>query len=242
VLALSFTPVLAERFVRAKKRASAKDNLESGGDRELFADEHEEEAEQGRILGAIIRRYEWVLGHALDNRWLVLILVGVVLVGSYLLYRSLGSEFLPEFDESAFVLDYWALPGASLDETNRILQHVEDLIVKTPEVESYSRRTGLEMGLFVTEPNRGDYAVKLKPGHKRETSKVIEDLRKQIESSQPALEIEFVGIVPDVIGDLEGNPEPIEIKLFSEDEGALRQKANEVEAAIKKIQGVVDTK
>ena len=173
---------------------------------------------------------------------MVLLIIAGVLLGSYLLYRTLGSEFLPEFDESAFVLDYWAPPGSSLTETDRMLQQVEELLIKTPEVESYSRRTGLEMGLFVTEPNRGDFAVKLKPGHKRDTDEVIADLRKQIEESEPALEIEFVGIVADVIGDLQGNPEPIEIKLFSEDDAALQAKADEVEAAIKKVSGVVDTK
>jgi multidrug efflux pump subunit AcrB len=100
----------------------------------------------------------------------------------------------------------------------------------------------LELGLFVTEPNRGDYAVKLKSGHKRATEEVISDLRDQIAEAEPALEIEFVGIVPDVIGDLQGAPEPIEIKLFSEDAAALKSKADEVETAIKKISGVVDTK
>ena len=104
---------------------------------------------------------------------------------------------IAEFDESAFVLDYWAPPGASLEETDHMLHHVEELLMKTPEIESYSRRTGLEMGLFVTEPNRGDYAVKLKPGHKRDTDEVISELRKKIEKSEPALEIEFVGILPD---------------------------------------------
>ena len=222
VLALGFTPVLAERFVRAKRRTQSEESPDPQPDRELLADEHEEEAEQGPILRAIIRRYEWVLGYALDNRWLVLLIIAGVLLGSYLLYRALGSEFLPEFDESAFVLDYWAPPGSSLTETDRMLQQVEELLIKTPEVESYSRRTGLEMGLFVTEPNRGDFAVKLKPGHKRDTDEVIADLRKQIEESEPALEIEFVGIVADVIGDLQGNPEPIEIKLFSEDDAALQ--------------------
>lgn len=242
VLALSFTPVLAERFVKAKRRKGWNEDHDQRRDHEALSNEREETEEQGRILGAIIGRYEWVLGHALDSRWLVLLVVGAVLAGSYLLYRNLGSEFLPEFDESAFILDYWAPAGASLSETDRLLKQVEDLLVKTPEVESYSRRTGLEMGLFVTEPNRGDFAVKLKPGHVRPTAEVINELRKDIASSEPTLEIEFVGIVPDVIGDLQGNPEPIEIKLFSEDETALRQKADEVEAAIKKVQGVVDTK
>jgi len=242
LLALSFTPVLAERFVRAKRR-SAKDGAATGRrDRELIADEREETEEQGPILGAIVRRYEWVLGHALDNRWLVLMVVVVVLTGSYLLYHSLGSEFLPEFDESAFVLDYWAPPGASLAETDRILRHVEELLQTTPEIEGYSRRTGLELGLFVTEPNRGDFAVKLKPGHSRDTQEVIAELRKKIEESEPALEIEFVGILPDLIGDLSSSPEPVEIKLFSEDAAALHQKAEEIEQTIKKLEYVVDTK
>jgi CzcA family heavy metal efflux pump len=226
VLALAFTPVLAERFVKARPEDS------------LGPDEEET---HGRVLGAIIRRYESILSFALDRKWIVGLIIVVVLAGSYLLYRTLGSEFLPEFDESAFVLDYIAPAGSSLAETNRMLGGVEELLLKTPEVESYSRRTGLEMGLFVTEPNTGDIAVKLKPGHKRSTKEVISELRDEIKESQPALDIEFVGIVPDVIGDLQGNPEPIEVKLFSEDANALHEKAEEVEAAIQKVNGVVDT-
>jgi CzcA family heavy metal efflux pump len=226
VLALAFTPVLAERFVKARPEDS------------LGPDEEET---HGRVLGAIIRRYESILSVALDKKWIVGLTILVVLAGSFMLYRTLGSEFLPEFDESAFVLDYIAPAGSSLAETNRMLGGVEELLLKTREVESYSRRTGLEMGLFVTEPNTGDFAVKLKPDHKRSTEDVISELRDEIKESQPALDIEFVGIVPDVIGDLQGNPEPIEVKLFSEDAAALQEKADEVETAIKKVPGVVDT-
>lgn len=220
VLALAFTPVLAQRFVRAKP--------------------HDDET-HGRFLGIVIQRYESILGFTLDRRWIVGATIILVLAGSFLLYRTLGSEFLPEFDESAFVLDYIAPAGSSLEETDRMLKHVEEMLMEMPEFESYSRRTGLEMGLFVTEPNTGDFAVKLKPDHKRRTEEVIAELRDQIAESEPALEVEFVGIVPDVIGDLEGNPEPIEVKLFSEDAKALQAKADEVETAIKKVPGVVDT-
>src|SRR5206468_3403914 len=115
--------------------------------------------------------------------------------------------FLPEFDEGAFVLDYKTPPGSSLAESDRILRGVEELLRKTPEVESYSRRTGLEMGFFITEPNRGDYMVKLKANRTRTVEKVTDDLRGQIESSQPALEIEFMGILTDLIGDLTVSPE-----------------------------------
>jgi len=100
----------------------------------------------------------------------------------------------------------------------------------------------LEFGLFMTEPNRGDFAVKLKPGPERATDEVIAGLRQKVAESEPALTVEFVGILSDVIGDLTSSPEPIEIKLFSEDTAALQAKADEVEAAIKKVQGVVDTK
>jgi hydrophobe/amphiphile efflux-1 (HAE1) family protein len=245
VLALSFTPVLAERFVKAKRKDG--ENEEEGhllpGSRvdEMRAGDTEEEEEQGRILKAIISRYEWVLGHALDNRWLVVLLMALVLAGAYFLYRGLGSEFLPAFDESAFVLDYKAPPGSSLEETDRMLQHVEEILKGTPEVESYSRRTGLQLGLAITEPNTGDFLVKLKPSHARATDDVMDDVRKDIESSEPALQVEFAHILADLIGDLTSSPEPIEVKLFSEDASALDAKADEVEASIKKVPGIVDT-
>src|SRR5882672_5119657 len=241
VLALFFTPILAERFVKARMKKTST-TPEEHAETDQTNGELEEDRDEGRLLVAIRRRYEWVLRRALDNRWAVMLVVAGVILGSFFLYRFLGSEFIPEFDESAFILDYLAPPGASLQETDRILQHVEQLIRDTPEVESYSRRTGLELGLFITEPNKGDVAVKLKPGHARLTAEVISDLRKEIEKSEPSLEIEFVGILPDMIGDLTSSPEPIELKLFSEDANALHQKAEEVETTIKKLKYVVDTK
>jgi multidrug efflux pump subunit AcrB len=249
VLALTFTPVLAERFVRVKrKKGEAVEETDSavltpGDDGWVLEEsvEEEEEEKSGAILGAIIRKYEWVLGHALNNRWLVVALAGVVLLFSYLLYSRLGSEFLPAFDEGAFVLDYTAPPGTSLAETDRMLLHIEEMLKETPEVESYSRRTGLQLGLAITEPNTGDFLVKLKNSRSRSTEEVIDDLREQVESSEPALEIEFVGILADLIGDLTSSPSPIEIRLFSEDAKALEQNATAVEESIKKVSGVVDT-
>jgi CzcA family heavy metal efflux pump len=227
VLALFFTPVLAERFVKVKRK-------EAG-----VSDEEREQG--GAFLRAIIRRYEWVLGYALDSRWVVLFIMAGVLVGSYLVYRGLGSEFLPAFDEGAFVLDYISPAGSSLEETDRMLRHVEQMLKETPEVENYSRRTGLQLGLSITEPNTGDFLVKLKADRARTTEDVESDLRGEIEKSEPALQVEFVGILSDLIGDLVSSPEPIEIKIFSEDTKALDAKAEEVEATIQKVEGVVDT-
>jgi multidrug efflux pump subunit AcrB len=158
-----------------------------------------------------------------------------------LLYRNLGSDFLPAFDEGAFILDYTAPPGTSLAETDRMLQNIEQMMKEDPDIESYSRRTGLQLGLFITEPNTGDFLAKLKPGHTRTTEEVTADLRGKIESSLPALQIEFVGILSDLIGDLTSSPAPIEIRLFSEDTAALDNAATQVEESIKKVSGVVDT-
>src|SRR5260370_4884029 len=138
VRALSFTPVLAERFVKAKRRPGWKENPDQRRDHEAMADERVEQELHGRILGGIIRRYDWVLGLALDNRWAVLIVVALVLAGSFLLYRSLGSEFLPEFDENASFLAFWAPPGAPLTETNRILLPVQNLLRLPPDAAQIS--------------------------------------------------------------------------------------------------------
>ncbi len=223
VLALTFTPVLAERFVKVKKK--------------------ENQEELGSVLRFFLRPYEWLLHHALRNRWTVIAVCGLVLFGSYIIYTQLGTEFLPAFDEGAFILDYVAPPGSSLAETDRILNHVEQILKETPEVESFSRRTGAQLGLSgVTEPNTGDFAVKMRPKRSRETAEVIDSIRGEIESTEPALETEFMGILADMIGDLASAPQPIEIKIFSDDKKALEAKAAEVEEAIKKIDGVVDTK
>jgi CzcA family heavy metal efflux pump len=219
-LALTFTPVLAERFIKVRSR------------------DHETD-EEGPLLTRLINGYEWLLAHALARRGMVLIVISVVAVLTFAIYKGLGSEFLPEFEEHGFILDYVAPPGASLDETDRMLRHVEAMLKETPEVDGYSRRTGLQLGMAgVTEPNTGDFAVKLKDS--ASTEDVTKELRHKIETTEPALRVEFLGILSDLIGDLVSSPEPIEIRIFSEDAAALRRAAEEIAGAIGKVDGVVD--
>ncbi len=226
VLALSFTPVLAQYLVRVRR-----EDLEHAPG---------EEEHQGLVLGFLVRQYERLLDLALARRVAVLIVIAVVIAAAYGIYNLLGSEFLPSFDEGAFVLDYTAPPGASLQETDRMLRHVEAMLKATPEVESYSRRTGLQLGLAITEPNTGDFLVKLKDKRSRSTDDVTAALRHQIESTEPALRVEFAGILSDLIGDLTSSPAPVELRLFSEDATLLHAKAKEVAHAIGKVKGVVD--
>src|SRR5206468_12228591 len=121
-------------------------------------------------------------------------------------------------------------------ETNRVLSHVEAILRATPEVESTSRRTGLELGLAaVTEPNTGDIAVKLKEDRKRGVDEVISDVRAKVVASEPVLDVEFIQVLQDMIGDLTGAPEPVVVKLFSPDPELLSTWAPQVAAALEKV-------
>ena len=228
-LALTFTPVLAEQFVHVKKRDRGVSD----------ANDHESEDEHGPFLTRLVNAYEWLLEHALARRPMVLVVIAVLAVLTFFIYKGLGSEFLPEFEEHGFILDYNGPPGASLDEMDRMLGHVERMLKENPGVDSYSRRTGAQLGLAgITESNRGDFAIKLKDS--AATDDVVSDLRHKIESSEPALRVEFPGILSDLIGDLVSAPQPIEIRVFSEDAAALRRTAEQIAASITKVDGVVD--
>jgi CzcA family heavy metal efflux pump len=169
-------------------------------------------------------------------------IIGIlVLVGSLvLIIPRLATGFLPDMDEGAIVLDYTSPPGTSLEETDRMLRQAEKLIVKVPEVASYSRRTGTQMGFFITEPNSGDYLIRLKTDRDRSTEDVIADIRERIESTQPALTIDFGQVIGDMLGDLMSTVQPIEIKVFGPDAAKRYALADQVTAVVEKVQGTAD--
>ncbi|MCB2410703.1 efflux RND transporter permease subunit [Hymenobacter lucidus] len=169
-------------------------------------------------------------------------IVGIlVLIGSMvLIIPRLATGFLPEMDEGAIVLDYNSPPGTSIEETDRMLRQAEKLIVNVPEVASYSRRTGTQMGFFITEPNRGDYLIRLKTNRKRTTEDVIADLRQRIEATQPALTIDFGQVIGDMLGDLMSTVQPIEIKVFGPEAATRYALADQVAAVVEKTAGTAD--
>ena len=189
----------------------------------------------------IVDFYERCIRFALERpRWIAIFAVALVVV-SYICYRGLGTDLLPEMDEGGFVLDYITPAGTSLAETNRMVGHIESMIREVPEVESYSRRTGLQLGLAaVTEANTGDIAVKLKSKRSRSVEDVMDDLRADIKQQEPAVDVEFTQVLQDMIGDLSNAPEPIQIKLFSPDANLLREWGPKVADEIAKVKGVVD--
>ena len=191
--------------------------------------------------GAFMRFYASTLRFALEHP-LVLTLFALALVGgSYLCFTHTGSDLLPAMDEGGFIVDYLSPAGSSLEETNRMVSHVEQILRKTPEVENTSRRTGLQLGLAaVTEANRGDISVKLKRDRKRSGEEVIAAVRAKIRAAEPVLDVEFPQLLQDMIGDLTSAPEPVVIKLFSQDPDLLRAWAALVGSALKKMPHVVD--
>ena len=233
VLALTWTPGLS-LVLLGERRKPSNENAQPSNE------EHPGHL-QGKLMTRVVRVHRRILDWALSKPlWLAGICV-VLVVGTWAGYQSLGSDLLPEMDEGGFILDYIMPAGSSLTETNRVLNHVESILRSMPEVESTSRRTGLQMGLAaVTEANTGDFTVKLKAKRNRGIDEIMQDVRTQIKSTEPELDIEFTQVLQDMIGDLSNAPEPIQIKLFANDPALLAQLAPHVADSIAKIDGVVD--
>ncbi len=172
--------------------------------------------------------------------WLVLLGITPLILLGFIAYQQVGSGFMPEMDEGGFVLDYRAEAGTSLSETDRLLQQLEEILQANPAVQTYSRRTGLQLGGGLTEANEGDFFVRLKPFPRASVGEVMDDVRDRIEAEVPGLEVEFMLLMEDVIGDLTANPQPIEIKLFGDQFDELTRVAPNIAQAIGAIDGVVD--
>ena len=166
----------------------------------------------------------------------------VLLAGGILLYRRIGSDFLPSMDEGSIILDYWTPPGTSLTDTNQMLGRVEGIIMGLPDVATYARRTGTQLGFFVTEPNTGDIVIRLKPRRqRRDADDVIDDLRAKIAAAEPAMRADFGQPLEDVIGDLTGGePQPIDVRIYGEDQTLLQEKARAAAKVLDGVSGVED--
>jgi len=238
-LALTWTPNLSLYFIRgqASEKGDAQEAEEESISKLLAA----EDAHVSGFFQKIVDFHERWLRRALAKPvWLgvlSLVLVGV----AFVCYRFSGSDLLPEMDEGGFVLDYIMPAGSSLEETNRVISHLEQMLRGIPEVESTSRRTGLQLGLAaVTEANTGDISVKLKSKRNRAIDEIIAEVRAKIAQQEPAVDVEFTQVLQDMINDLTGAPEPIVVQIYSPDAKLLADWAPKVADSLHKIDGVVD--
>ncbi len=222
IFALTIIPLLSQRFLS------------------LEAFKHS----SGNFIEPVNKAYERSVHWALRQRIWVVIAALITVGAGIFFYMNLETGFLPDMDEGGFVLDYITPPGTSLATTDAIVRKFEDRISKLPETEAFSRRTGAEMGLYATQQNKGDILVKLKPKSQRDrtTEEVMNYLRPFVEHDAPGVEIEFTQILQDMLGDLQGVPEPVEVKLFGDNMTLLEKSADEVSDKLQKIQGVTDFK
>jgi CzcA family heavy metal efflux pump len=239
LLALSWTPTLSLYLVRRKDTAAAATTPSEGPD--MAALLAAEEAHLSGFFGRIVDFYARTMQSVLKRPWTLAASSLAIVVLSVVCFKLLGTDLLPEMDEGGFILDYFTPPGSSLEESNRILLRLEEILHSKKEVENTSRRTGLQLGpAAVTEANNGDFTVKLKRDRDRGIDEVIADVRSEIEESEPGTKVEFVQLLQDMIGDLTSQPEPVVIKLFAQDGKLLNETAPKVADAIGKIHGVVD--
>ncbi|HEY2482286.1 MAG TPA: efflux RND transporter permease subunit [Caulobacteraceae bacterium] len=192
--------------------------------------------------GRMISAYRQLLWRTVARPVLAAGAVAAVAVVGVICLLSIGSGFIPHIDEGGFILDYVAPPGMSLTETDRLMRQVEAIVRATPEVATYSRRTGTQLGGGLTEPNTGDMFIRLKPGARRPIDEVMDEVAAKVEHNVPGLEIETAQLMEDLIGDLTAVPQPIEVKLYSDDAGLLERTAPVVRDAIEKVRGVTEDK
>ena len=226
MLALTFTPALSISLLRSRSTGAGHQH------------EHDAGPMMTRILGAHSKALSWTI----EKPWTIAVIALFLLLGGYLAYSKLGTNLLPEMDEGAFIMDCTMPAGSSLAASAQVMAEVDKILKDIPEVAITTKRTGLQLGLAaVTESNFGDYSVKLKVDRKRPINEIIAEVRGRVKEAVPMLDVEYVQVLEDMIGDLSNSPEPIQVKLFSNDTNLLHQLGPKVQAAIAAIPGIVDT-
>ncbi len=194
--------------------------------------------ERGRFLS----RYRRLLEASVARPMVTLGAVAALAALGLVCFLNVGSGFIPKIDEGGFVLDYVAPPGMWLTETDRLVRQVETIVRATPDVDTYSRRTGTQLGGGLTEPNTGDIFIRLKRSGRRPIEQVMNDVAGRVQARVPGLEIETAQLMEDLIGDLTAVPQPIEVKLYAQDAALANQAGAQVAEAIGKVRGVTEVK
>ena len=201
-----------------------------------------DQPEGGRITASLHKVYAWFMVRILRVPALVLVVVIPILLVGYLAYENVGSGFMPHMDEGGFILNYVANPGTSPTETNRLLLEVEKIIQANRYVDTFSRRTGLQLGGGTTRSYTGDFFIRLKGFPRPPIEQIMASIRKRIHQRVPGLKMDTAQMMQDLIGDLTAVPQPIEIKIFSNSGPLLNAQALKVKKAIAHIPGVVEVR
>lgn len=189
--------------------------------------------------GRYARVVRWFIGKPRIAAAVLALTLGIGVLFS----RTVERGFLPTMDEGAFVVDYFLPSGTSIATTEHFARRVEAALRETPEVKTFTRRMGSELGpAAATQLSRGDIMVRLLPRsqRKRSSEEVIADLRERLGHDVPEVRIEFVQVLQDVLNDLAGNPRPIEVKLSGSDYAELGKASQTLSGDLRKVSGLVD--
>lgn len=186
-----------------------------------------------------IKQRRWV-DYFIHRPWIAAVFSVFLIAAALFALPRLQSGFLPEMDEGSLVLDFDSPPGTSLEESDKMLQKVDEILKRQPDIESFSRRLGTQMGFFITEPSRGDYLIQLKKNRSKETMQVADDIRKEIESTLPSLIVDFGQVIGDMLGDLMASAQPIEVKIFGDDPVVLKKLAVQTAEVVSNVKGTAD--
>ena len=219
-LSIFFIPILSQRFITEK--------------------DAEKQEKEGKFLTAVYNFYEKAINFLFNRKIWAYVVSLILIVSAYFFYNNLQSGFMPEMDEGAFILDYHTLPGTSLHETDRVLRQIGSIISTIPEVASYSRRTGIQLGGGLTEANMGDFLVRLKSHRSKGIQEIISEVRNRVHKTVPGIEIEFAQLMGDLIGDLTAVPQPIEVKVFGDNYAKINSVSKHVVRILNNVSGVVD--
>lgn len=192
---------------------------------------------RARLAGKYLQALQWVLGH----RGVVLgSALGAVVLASLLALR-LPTGFLPEADEGSYVVDFFVPVSSALGAAESLSAGLEQALRESPEVVATSRRLGAELGPpTATLPSRGDVAVRLKTGRRRNIEDIMDEQRARVAARFPGVRVEFIQVLADMLGDLQGASEPLELRIFGPEPEVLAGLASEAARRIAPVPGLTD--
>ena len=248
VVALTLTPVLCSYLLKdgagseKGKVKSEKLNGEELNGEEFNGDSpHGSGSQEPRWVRAMKVRYEQLLMRVLDGpKRAILIATGVLVVLTLVLFFNLGRSFLPPFNEGSFTINVSTLPGVSFEESDRMGEQAERLLLQVPEVKDVARKTGrAELDEHALGVNTSEMEVpfELKDRSKEE---VMADIRSKLRTL-PGVNVEIGQPISHRIDAmLSGTKAGIAIKVFGPDLTTLHSIGLQIQQATRSIDGVTD--
>lgn len=198
-----------------------------------------------RLIGFLNRIYEPSLQWAIRHTRSVLIVAGGGLVGVFLLFSTLGAEFVPTLDEGDFVIQPVLKTGTTLSNTVETITKIEEILIQFPEVNQVVSRIGAaEIPTDPMSMEESDVIVTLHPPSEWTTAETKDELAEEFKKALeaiPGLDYEFTQPIEMRFNELiTGVRADLAIKVFGEDLDILLRTAEKIEAAIQGVDGAAD--